>query len=57
MTQFIIVDGDGTQLGGVSTNEAEIKRIAQAKANDLGESVYYTTSDEDGEPVEVEPEA
>lgn len=56
MTTYIIVDGDGNQLGGISTSETEIARIAQAKANDLGESVYYTTSDESGEPTEVEPE-
>lgn len=56
MTTYIIVDGFGNTLGGTSSDEAEIERMAQTTANDLGESVYYTTRDESGEPVEVEPE-
>lgn len=57
MAQYIIIDGNGNQLGGISTSEIEIARWAQERANDRGESVWYTTTDEDGEPVEVEPEA
>lgn len=68
MTQYIIVDGFGTQLGGISTSEAEIKRIAQSTANDLGRPVWYQGDDYEvdhrGDPidgsgtsVEVEPES
>ena len=54
-TTFIIVDGFGNMLGGVSTSEAEIAAMAQAKADNRGSSVWYTTAEEAGEPVEVEP--
>lgn len=55
--QYIITNGFGDQLGGISTNEGEIKRMAQRAANDLGKSVWYTALAEDFEAVEVEPEA
>lgn len=57
MATFIIVDGFGNQFGGTSTSESEIAKMAQEKANDRGESVYYTTTEEGFEPIEVEPEA
>lgn len=58
MSKFIIIDGFGNQLGGISTNENEIAKMAQEKADDRGESVYYTdSSDEAYEAVEVEPSA
>ena len=55
MATFIIVDGFGNQFGGTSTSEVEIAKMAQDKANDRGESVYYTSTEEDYEPVEVSP--
>lgn len=66
-TTYIIVDGDGTQFGGISTSEVEIKRIAQSTANDLGRPVWYQGDDYEvdhrGDPidgtgteVEVKPE-
>lgn len=55
MATFIIIDGNGNQFGGTSTSEAEIAKMAQEKADDRGESVYYTTTEEGFEPVEVTP--
>ena len=55
MTTYIIVDGFGNQLGGVSTSRAEIESLAQEKADDRGCSVWYTTSVQGDSPVEVEP--
>lgn len=57
MATFIIVDAHGNQFGGTSTSEAEIAKMAQEKADDRGESVYYTTTEEGFEAVEVEPTA
>jgi hypothetical protein len=56
MATYIIVDGDGNQLGGISMSETEIQRIAQTKANDQGRSVWYESDEDDVEAVEVEPE-
>ena len=67
-TKYMIVDGDGNQLGGISTSEDEILRIAQSTANNLGRPVWYQGDDYEvdhrGDPidgtgteVEVEPES